>query len=73
MNTAKAIAQDNRMKGYVVRLRGMPYSSTAGDVVKFFGEVELCRGQDGVVFTYMPDGRPTGEAYVELPTEEAQR
>lgn len=73
MNTAKAISNDNRMKGYVVRLRGLPYSSTASDVVKFFDQVEMCRGLDGVVFTYMPDGRPTGEAFVEFPSEEAQR
>ncbi len=44
------------------------------DVLNFFGgDVPVVRGIEGVVFTYAPDGRPTGEAFVELQTEEAQR
>lgn len=73
MNTAKAICMDGRLKGFVVRMRGLPYNSTAADVQKFFEGVDICRGLDGIVFTYTPDGRPTGEAYIEFPTEEAQK
>lgn len=44
------------------------------DVLNFFGsDVPVVRGIEGVVFTYAPDGRPTGEAFVELQTEDAQR
>ncbi|KAG2492229.1 hypothetical protein HYH03_009473 [Edaphochlamys debaryana] len=71
--TAKSLSVD-RMRGFVVRCRGLPYTSTAQDVLNFFGpEVPVVRGIEGVVFTYAPDGRPTGEAFVELQTEEAQR
>lgn len=55
----------------MVRLRGLPFSSTAADVVAFFEGVETVGGEGGVVFTCTPDGRPTGEAYVEVAGEEA--
>ncbi|KAG2448080.1 hypothetical protein HYH02_007105 [Chlamydomonas schloesseri] len=71
--TAKSLSVD-RMRGFVIRCRGLPYTSTAQDVLNFFGpDVPIVRGIEGVVFTYAPDGRPTGEAFVELQTEEAQR
>lgn len=73
MNTAKAICMDGRLKGFVVRMRGLPYNATAADVQRFFEGVDICRGLDGIVFTYTPDGRPTGEAYVEFPSEDAQK
>lgn len=53
-------------------MRGLPFVTTAEAVVEFFGGVEVVRGAEGVVFTRLPDGRPTGEAYVEFPTKEAQ-
>ncbi|EFN58697.1 hypothetical protein CHLNCDRAFT_20050, partial [Chlorella variabilis] len=54
-----------------VRLRGLPFTSTAQDVLQFFEGVETVGGEAGVVFTCTPDGRPTGEAYVALPDAEA--
>lgn len=63
----------DRNKGYVIRLRGLPYSASATDVLKFLDGIEVVRGLEGVVFTYTPDGRPTGEAFVELQTEDGQR
>ncbi|KAL4458089.1 hypothetical protein ABPG75_012954 [Micractinium tetrahymenae] len=57
--------------GHVVRLRGLPFSSTAADVVGFFEGVDTVGGEGGIVFTCTPDGRPTGEAYVEMADEEA--
>lgn len=54
------------LSGHVVRLRGLPFNSTATDVVGFFEGVDMVGGEAGIVFTCTPDGRPTGEAYVEL-------
>lgn len=59
------------LAGHVVRLRGLPFASTAADVVAFFEGVDTVGGEAGVVFTCTPDGRPTGEAYVELAGPEA--
>jgi epithelial splicing regulatory protein 1/2 len=70
--TAKSYGTD-RNRGWVLRMRGLPYTASAQDVVSFFGPaVPIVRGLEGVVFTYTPDGRPTGEAYLELQSEEAQ-
>ncbi|PRW18353.1 G-rich sequence factor 1 [Chlorella sorokiniana] len=60
------------LRGHVVRLRGLPFNSTAQDVLAFFEGVETVGGEAGIVFTCTPDGRPTGEAYVALAGPEAQ-
>lgn len=67
--TVKVLSEENR--GYVIRLRGLPYSSKPSNIISFLGPVEVLGNEDGVVFTYQADGRPTGEAYVELPSEDA--
>ncbi|KAK3090545.1 hypothetical protein FSP39_012589 [Pinctada imbricata] len=57
--------------GCVVRLRGLPWSATAEEVITFFGEdVAIVGGEDGVHFTFSREGRPSGEAFVELVDEE---
>ncbi|XP_003745268.1 heterogeneous nuclear ribonucleoprotein F [Galendromus occidentalis] len=54
----------------IVRLRGMPWSSTNDDVLNFLGsDVHVLNGKDGIHFTYTRDGRASGEAYVELESE----
>lgn len=60
------------LAGHVVRLRGLPFNSTAADVLAFFEGVATLGGETGVVFTCTPDGRPSGEAYVALADGEAQ-
>lgn len=59
--------------GYVLRLRGLPYSATRSDVEKFFESIQIYKGEEGVVFSVTSSGRPTGEAYVEFMSEEAQQ
>ncbi|KAK9887206.1 hypothetical protein WA026_021049 [Henosepilachna vigintioctopunctata] len=56
--------------GYVVKLRGLPWSATAEDILNFFGESNVLDGKDGVHMTSSREGRPSGEAYVELETSE---
>ncbi len=41
--------------------------------VHFFEGIEIERGSAGIAFTCTPDGRPKGEAYVEFPSEDAQK
>ena len=62
-----------QLQGWVLRMRGLPYTATASDVLGFFDGLELARGAAGVVFTCTSDGRPLGEAYVEFNSEEAQQ
>lgn len=52
-----------------VKLRGLPWNSTAKDVLDFLENVEVIGGEKGVQMAISPrDGRPNGEAYVELAT-----
>jgi hypothetical protein len=60
------------LQGHVVRLRGLPFASSAQDVLQFFKGIEVVGGEAGVIFTCTPDGRPAGEAYVELGSGEAK-
>ncbi|KAI8467034.1 MAG: hypothetical protein J3K34DRAFT_352532, partial [Monoraphidium minutum] len=52
-----------------LRLRGLPFSATAADVAAFLSGAALAGGPEGIVFTFTADGRPTGEAYVEVADE----
>lgn len=61
--------QDNGTD-FVVRLRGLPYSATARDVLNLLHDCKVTDGEKGVRFSFAPDGRPSGEAFVELMSEE---
>ncbi|XP_074647815.1 heterogeneous nuclear ribonucleoprotein H-like isoform X2 [Tubulanus polymorphus] len=54
---------------HVVRVRGLPWSATAEEIIEFMAGVNLPRGAQSVHLTYMRDGRPSGEAYVEVCSE----
>ncbi len=50
-------------EGYVIRLRGLPYSATQDEVADFLNDCDIVGGKIGIHFTYVRDGRPSGEAY----------
>lgn len=52
---------------YIVRLRGLPWQTTEEDILAFLQGVEALPG--GIHITLGYNGRPTGEAYVELVSE----
>ncbi|XP_076800482.1 heterogeneous nuclear ribonucleoprotein H2-like isoform X1 [Clavelina lepadiformis] len=59
-------SSDNR---FVVRLRGLPYSATDDQIMEFLCcEVVGCA--DGIRRTFTKEGRPSGEAYVEVTCQE---
>ena len=51
-------------QGFVLRLRGLPYTASAVDILNFFSDVPIVRGVEGVVFTYTADGRYGSPAHV---------
>ncbi|CAG5131904.1 unnamed protein product [Candidula unifasciata] len=57
-------------QGCVVRLRGLPWATKVDEVVYFLRECRIVGGPDGVHFTYSREGRPSGEAFVELVSED---
>ncbi|CAF0942517.1 unnamed protein product [Brachionus calyciflorus] len=58
----------------IIRMRGLPFDSTAKDVVDFFKRgdysCDIVDDEAGVLFVHYPDGRATGDAFVMFRTEE---
>lgn len=71
LRAVKKMLEDRSLQGYVVRLRGLPYSAAEADVREFMDGVQLSESPDCIVLAHAPNGRPTGEAYVELADEQA--
>lgn len=61
---------DRDDEGYVIKMRGLPWSTTVEEIIKFFGDCKIKNGKAGVQMTMSREGRPSGEAYVEMETEE---
>lgn len=59
-----------KLSGIVLRLRGLPFSADAEEVIEFIKPVEPVGGERGVLFTCSADGRPSGEAFLLLSSEE---
>ncbi|KAJ0019296.1 hypothetical protein NQD34_006865 [Periophthalmus magnuspinnatus] len=71
-NDAEAIlknAAEGASSDCVVRLRGLPYSSSEADIVQFFSGLDIV--QNGVTIVKDRKGRNSGEAYVEFTSQEA--
>ena len=55
---------------FVIRCRGLPWSTTVDEIVNFFSDCSFKDGKDSVHLTLTREGRPSGEAYIEVSTEE---
>ncbi|XP_028313253.1 G-rich sequence factor 1 [Gouania willdenowi] len=53
----------------VVRLRGIPFSSTEDDIIDFFSGLDIA--ENGIVMVTNAKGRKSGEAYVQFSSQEA--
>lgn len=71
LRAVKKMLEDRSLQGCVVRLRGLPYAATEADVRDFMDGVLLSELPDCIVFAHGLDGRPTGEAYVDLADEQS--
>jgi len=54
----------------MLRLRGLPWSVTKGEIVDFFDPIPLKGGESGVEIMMGFNGRPSGEALVTLESED---
>lgn len=57
-------------EGYVVRVRGLPWSCSVDEVQRFFSDCKITNNASSIHFTYTREGRPSGEAFVEFESEE---
>ncbi|XP_023544122.1 heterogeneous nuclear ribonucleoprotein H-like isoform X1 [Cucurbita pepo subsp. pepo] len=56
----------------ILKLRGLPFSVTKSNIIEFFGEFDLA--EERIHIASRPDGKATGEAYVEFASvEDAKR
>lgn len=56
---------------YLIRIRGLPWSTTKQDILDFFDGVHILNGEDGIhlVTLALVPNRPLGEAYIQLATQ----
>ncbi|KAG7481352.1 hypothetical protein MATL_G00065770 [Megalops atlanticus] len=63
--------QESRSKEvFIVRVRGIPWSSTPEDLLNFFSECRIRDGVNGIHLTLTRTGKPNGQAFIELEHEE---
>ncbi|KAG7318313.1 hypothetical protein KOW79_018068 [Hemibagrus wyckioides] len=55
---------------FIVRVKGLPWSCSAEDLLKFFSECRIHKGVNGIHLMYHKNGKPTGQAFIELEHEE---
>ncbi|XP_077480724.1 heterogeneous nuclear ribonucleoprotein H3 isoform X1 [Stigmatopora argus] len=67
---ANIVKMSSSEEGYVVRIRGLPWTCTQTEVATFFSDCDIVGKVNGVCFTYSREGRPSGEAFIELKTSE---
>merc|ERR550534_675165 len=58
--------QEDRPGSGWVRLRGLPYTATQLDVLQVFLDCEVNITEHDITIKYGTDGRPTGEAFVQV-------
>ncbi|XP_064207999.1 heterogeneous nuclear ribonucleoprotein H-like isoform X2 [Anguilla rostrata] len=57
-------------EGFVVRIRGLPWSCSVDEVQRFFSDCKIASNGTSIHFTYTREGRPSGEAFVEMESED---
>ncbi len=50
----------------VVRMRGLPFNATVEEIASLLHDVALSPDAPAIVLARLPDGRPTGDAYVHV-------
>lgn len=69
MNSFIEDDDNNKMDRNIIKLRGLPWNSTAAEILEFLKDVNVVDGEKGVHMSVSNrDGRPNGEAFVELET-----
>ncbi|CAG9787499.1 unnamed protein product [Diatraea saccharalis] len=55
---------------FIVKLRGLPFSTRVEDVLDFLTNVNVLNGKSGVHLTEVRPGRPSGECFVEVESQQ---
>lgn len=60
---------ENEGDSYVIKMRGLPWSTTVEEILKFFDNCQVKNDKEGVHIIMTREGRPSGEAYIEMETD----
>ncbi|XP_053727274.1 G-rich sequence factor 1 [Synchiropus splendidus] len=58
---------------YIIQVKGLPWSCTTEDLLKFFSDCRIRDGESGIHLTLDRQGRPSGRAFIEMEHEEDVR
>jgi len=67
-SAAVTVRDDSGGGGIVIKMRGLPYSATEGEITSFFSGMRIASG--GVSIGRDANGRASGEAHVEFMSEQ---
>uniref|UniRef100_A0A8D0G4H6 RRM domain-containing protein n=1 Tax=Sphenodon punctatus TaxID=8508 RepID=A0A8D0G4H6_SPHPU len=70
MDPSEPMLNTEAVEGCAVKVRGLPWACSAEEVQRFFSDGPIPNGAARIRFIYTREGRPSGEAFVELETEE---
>lgn len=63
-------SSDSENGSLIVKVRGLPWSTTIEEIIDFFKGCTIANGREGVFIVMTKEGRPSGEAFVEMETED---
>lgn len=61
---------ESNEEAYVIKCRGLPWSTTVDEVREFFSDCNLLNGNESIHFTMTREGRPSGEAFIEMASDQ---
>lgn len=63
-------SESEKKEVYIVQVKGLPWSCSAQDVLQFFSDCRIRDGVRGIHLTVDRQGRPMGQAFIEVEHEE---
>lgn len=64
------LQENNEKEVFIVRVKGLPWACGAEDLLKFFSECRIRGGVNGIHLMHNKNGKPNGQAFIELEHEE---
>lgn len=72
MCTGPATDRSNSDGTFLIRIRGLPFTTTKQEIAEFFEGINIINGEDGIHLASfgLHSTKPLGEAYIELASED---
>lgn len=67
-----ATDRSNSDGSFLIRIRGLPFTTTKQEIAEFFEGINIISGEDGIHLASfgLHSTKPLGEAYIELASED---